>query len=141
MPDSPTEHAFYIALKFTKGVLDTTDGRSGYRYKPGARMYPTKQPASAMRRRWLGEGYEARLAKFTIDEDGNPHVEYCDQDDNIAPVCGAQKTRQRTLYNDRVETVIEKRCVLDLDHTGLHSTTRDRGYRNRNDFAADNEHL
>ncbi|ACH62163.1 hypothetical protein MYRNA_194 [Mycobacterium phage Myrna] len=133
MPD--TDPSFYVTLKFQKGALDTTDGRSGYRYKPGARMYPTKQPASAMRRRWLGEGYDVRLARVWIDEDGQPHIEYCDQDDNIKPVCRATRTRQRSYPPGT--TYVDRLCVLDADHGGRHCTTRQR--TRYNEFDADGE--
>lgn len=121
-----SDGAFYIALKFKAGELDTTDGRSGYRYKPGARMYPTRQPASGMRRRWLGEGYDSRIAKFWIDDKGNPQVEFCDQDDNIKPVCGVTKSSKKRWATSATEHPywVSHRCVLDVGHRGWHSTTR-----------------
>ncbi|QZE10510.1 hypothetical protein SEA_SCOOBYDOOBYDOO_193 [Mycobacterium phage ScoobyDoobyDoo] len=115
-----SDNYFYVVLKFRRGELDTTDSSSSYRYKPGARMYPTKQPAGGMRRRWLGEGYDVRIARVWVDADG-PHIEYCDEDDRIAPVCGATGTRSsRSLYS-RPHSI---KCVLDAGHSGWHSTTR-----------------
>jgi len=116
---SDEDGSFYITLKFKKGELDTTPGRSSYRYKPGGRMYPKKQTASGMRRRWLNEGYDPRLVRLWIDENGQPQVEFCDLDDDIKPVCLAEKHITRGSY-----TYLDKRCVLDAGHDGWHSPTR-----------------
>lgn len=118
---SNDDGSFYIALKFKQGELDLTDGRSGYRYKPGGRMYPKKQPASAMRRRWLNEGYDARIARLWVDEDG-PHIEWCDQDDNIKPVCLAKKHTVGKYPG--ASPYVTHTCVLDAGHSGWHCTTR-----------------
>lgn len=101
----------YLVFKFIDGELDTGSYNGSYQYKPPTRSYNTTGKAKAQWNRFQKDGYGSRVAEVTIDETGEPRIEYIDHD-WIPQI-------ERCKHSARVGNHYQE-CYRRINHRGIH---------------------